>query len=302
MRQFLTVADLHEDHLGRVMIGAASFVPASQGLADNIEEGVDPVSKGEPLLLMTVRFTPVGMGTTTVRIEGWDATLVRLEPSVVDPDRGKYEPLSLKEAEITVRGGDCPATPTPPPSATPEPTRFIPPTQTPVLWQTVEPLDALSAGRDDCPQDWVVYTDPQDRFSICYPSDLEAAASDVSLYAHIDRNVEENSEISVIVSWSEGAGQFYGPSSPETCEYYTSIVEGPLSSTFVETNIVGRMVPSCFTVGPIQSSLHGSIAVAEDGSDREGFVLFTLNFVASDLSRIPANGLSIVETLVVGAR
>ncbi|MCI0777765.1 MAG: hypothetical protein J4N95_06270 [Chloroflexi bacterium] len=133
VRSFIIAANL-EDHLGRATVGAVSFVPGSQSLADNLEEGVDPVAKGEALLLLTVRFTPVGQGTTTIRNAGWDGLTARVEPQVFDTDGDFYEPLKVEDTEITVRGGDC-AEPPPSPTTQPTSTPIVVPTRTPVRWE-----------------------------------------------------------------------------------------------------------------------------------------------------------------------
>lgn len=175
VRSFLPSMFL-EDHLGRAVVGGISYVPSSQGPADNLEEGVDPVAKGEPLLLVTVRFTPVGQGTTTVRNAGWDGRDARVDPQVFDVEGESYEPLRVEDTEITVRGGDClppPPSPTTQPTSTPivVPTRVIP---TPVEYS---PTPATQGGRDDCPTDWDVYRDLDEHFSVCFPSGTRAVVS-----------------------------------------------------------------------------------------------------------------------------
>lgn len=203
-------------------------------------------------------------------------------------------------------GGDGESpTPTPTSSepeaiATSSPTSLPP--DAPPAWRTVTAPGAPGVGRTDCPEGWLAYADPQDRFSICYPSDFSASASDFALNANGPLDSETGTGLGVVLSWSERAGYFYGPPSPETCPNYTGIVEGPLSSEFVQVPISGRLADACFTVGPIQSSLHGTIPLAADGSEREGFVDFMLNFIAEDLSIVPPEGKAILDTLAVEFR
>jgi hypothetical protein len=70
-------------------------------------------------------------------------------------------------------GGGGSATP-----ATPRATQVLPtpfPTRTPVVVptpQVVAPVLAAEGGRSDCAADWAVYSDPDGRFSLCYPPAL----------------------------------------------------------------------------------------------------------------------------------
>lgn len=148
----------------------------------------------------------------------------------------------------------------------------------------------------------MVYVDPHDRYSICYPKEFTATGSDLAVNIRSPRNAGQRDEpLTVVISSGRSAEQFYGPPSPETCEFYTDIVEGPTSSTFFEVELANRLVPACFTVGPIQSSLHATVPVALDLSDRDGGVNFAVMFISPDLGTVPALGLSILETLRLGA-
>ena len=148
----------------------------------------------------------------------------------------------------------------------------------------------------------MVYVDPHDSYSICYPKEFTATGSDLAVNIRSPRNAGQRDEpLTVVISSGSSAEQFYGPPSPETCEFYTDIVEGPTSSTFFEVELANRLVPACFTVGPIQSSLHATVPVALDLSDRDGGVNFAVMFISPDLGTVPALGLSILETLRLGA-
>ncbi len=172
IRSFLPVHSVN-DEAGQAMIGAASYVPSSSEVADNQEEGIDPVAKGEPLLLMTLRFTPVGFGTTVIKIEPW--TTGTEQPGLLDPALGRYEDLQFAQTSLTVRGGDCPLPPTPLPTLTPPPTPEPPksPTPRPTPAPAVG-IPAHDGGRTDCPADWYVYRDPDGYFSLCFPGDASA--------------------------------------------------------------------------------------------------------------------------------
>jgi hypothetical protein len=174
-RSFFPVSNI-DDGAGVALLGGASVVVAGGG-ANNLEEGPDAVAKGESLLLMTVRFLPVGKGTTELLLSDPDDRVGGpVETGVVDPGGGRYEPLTLREATVAVRGGDCPAGP----FATPRPTPG--PLATPALEPTLEivtpvaltPTPAAEAGRPDCPRDWAAYNDPDGHFSICYPLNWKA--------------------------------------------------------------------------------------------------------------------------------
>lgn len=105
-RSFFPVSNI-DDAAGRALIGAASLVPAGPQYSQ--EEGIDPVAKGESLLLTTVRFQTVGHGSTTLTLSDPGRTLQpALEPAVADPSGKTYEPVTFKDAAVAVDGGDCP--------------------------------------------------------------------------------------------------------------------------------------------------------------------------------------------------
>jgi hypothetical protein len=303
VRNFLLVHQI-DDYAGRAMVGTVSYVPSSLGPDDNnYEEGIDPVARGEPLLLMTITFTAVGEGTTDLRVEAWETERGNLEPKVFDPDGVFYEPLTVESTSLTVRGGDCPE----PPPATPRPTIARPgtpvpePTETPVAWRTVTAPAAPDVGRTDCPQDWVAYADPQDRFSICYPADFSATASDFALNLRGD-------SFSIAVSWSSTPQSVHYPPSPENCAVYTGHPEDGTSRQYVELLVQDRTVPACFsqgllegTAGPVGSVL-GAIPLAGNESEREGFIVFNVGFTGPDVSEVPTLIESVLETLAVEPR
>lgn len=180
VRSFIPVSHIN-DSAGWAMIGAASFNPSSQGLpGENFEEGLDPAAKGEPVLLMTVRLQTVGAGTSRVAIAaGPGGPFQPGAVSLFDPAQQRYEPVAVKDATITVTGGDCSQVA----RSTPRPTPL--PTSTPIVFPTVAiptpmpvtPNPAAQGGRPDCPQGWAVYRDPDGHFSLCYPPDWSAIAA-----------------------------------------------------------------------------------------------------------------------------
>ena len=123
------------------------------------------------------------------------------EPLLLDPAGQRYEPIRLESASLTVEGGDCPK----PPPTTPRPTprltatAFVPRPPAPCPFSPVTAPLAPDAGRTDCPADWVAYTDSQDRFSICYPTDYSATASDRSLNASSPRISRATEGVTVVV-------------------------------------------------------------------------------------------------------
>ena len=83
---------------------------------------------------------------------------------------------------------------------------------------------------------------------------------------------------------------------------YTNGVIGPISSEFTEATIHEGTASACFTIGQTASSLHGYVVIAADGSDREGFVHFSVSFVDPDLRQVPPIGLDVLATLDVVSR
>jgi hypothetical protein len=169
-------------------------------------------------------------------------------------------------------------------------------------WNTVIAPEATEAGRSDCPSEWVAYRDPMDRFSICYPSSFAATASTDALNA----SSGEIDGISVVVSWDPRPYSIYHPPSEENCQYYT--VMGNVSTEFVVLTIGAEETPVCYGVGRLENgvplgSLQGAIALAEDGSDSEGYVRFSLGFTSeTDLAAQRGAAEQLLETLRVPAR
>ncbi len=194
------------------------------------------------------------------------------------------------------------------PTASPINSRFLTPQPTLAVWKTVMPQDAAAAGRTDCPQGWAVYEDPQRRFSICYPAEFSATASDFAVNIHSPASPGQKLDlISLAVGWDTSPGTIYYPPNPENCDRYP--VEGHISSSFVELTLSGSQVPACLSRGVLEgipavpvASLQGAVPLAKGNSDREGFITFALNFTSSDLANLPALGNEIILTLSVNFR
>lgn len=109
--------------------------------------------------------------------------------------------------------------------------------------------------------------------------------------------------MTLIIEWRQtSAYAAIGEPGPETCSEYGSFVMGEVSSTFVELTLGDRQVSACLARGVINNSLHGNIPLAADGSDREGFVRFRLNFSDSSATGVPEAGRSVLESLQVNFR
>lgn len=245
-RSYFPLANL-SDAAGLALIGAASLV--SGGAELSREEGVDPVAKGEPLFLSTVRFQTVRHGTTTLTL-GDPASMVPgpLQPGIYDNESKPYEPLVFTDATITVEGGDCPelALNTPLPTVRRTSTPLVEPTRTPVAWQTVEPIDAPSAGRDDCPIDWVAYTDPQDRFSICYPADWKAISAPPD--ADLGTVLEVHGRFASITAYGRPTSYF-----SEERQDRCSIAPDWDEARQITVTIAGRAVEACTGLETLRS-------------------------------------------------
>ena len=193
----------------------------------------------------------------------------------------------------------CVSSPTPTGTDGEEPTVEGPPT-----WETVEAPPATAAGRSDCPADWLAHTDPRDHYSICYPADFDASSSGEDNLYIASQPKPDQSGVSLTVVWLASLGPGYGPPTSEACAEQT--VMRQTSSSLIEIQVGGNTVDACFNQGltegepglPI-ASVSGAVAIAEDGSDSEGYIEFALYFSGPDVSRIPDVGESMLETLSV---
>jgi hypothetical protein len=184
MRAFMPAPTTIDNLEGYVFMGAVGI---PQGEPFNAAaQGLDPVARGEPILLFTVNFQTVGEGTsplTVYRGEEPSPKAGALGVQVVDYAGQVYAPVTITDSSLTVTAGKC----TPAPAVTARPTQVLPtpfPTRTPVVVPTpqqVTPVPTVEAGRPDCPDGWAAFNDPDGRFSLCYPSALRGISERSSL-------------------------------------------------------------------------------------------------------------------------
>jgi hypothetical protein len=113
---------------GRAHVLARSQTARGSVDRTSLEDGPHPVTQGEPILMLTVNFKTVGVGTTQLDIQhaaGTEADAF-LVPVVNDAAAKPYDDVLGKNTKITVISGTCTAGSTPMP--TPKP--FSPPQQT----------------------------------------------------------------------------------------------------------------------------------------------------------------------------
>ncbi|MEX2160142.1 MAG: cohesin domain-containing protein [Dehalococcoidia bacterium] len=308
-RSFFAVDDV-DDYLGRALIGAVS-VGGELGSPSKQEEGPDPVANGAPILLMTVHFQTIGHGSSAITITEHDEELpLNLDRSgIIDPGGEMYEPLTLQNSALLVKGGACPEAPPITPRPTPGPTATYPvePTATPIVWNTVVAPPAPDAGRLDCPEGWVAFSDEQERYSICFPGDFGASASSLALNAAAPRSAGQTDNlISLAISWDPSPGTIYYPPNDENCKEYQG--SGHLSATFVTVALGGGDIGACLSEGRLEdgmpiASIQSAIPLAKDGSPSEGYVRFDINFTSStDLVEKQRQAEDILRTLIVNKR
>ncbi len=174
----------------------------------------------------------------------------------------------------------------------------------PTPWKTVTATRAQATGRADCPADWVAYADPRQRFSICYPANYSATASDDAVNIDNPRAPGQQTDlIGVAVGWEPTPGTAFYPPSAENCPLY--LVMGQTSSEVVELTIDGRTAPACLNRGQLDetppvpiAALQGALPLAADGSAGEGYVRFAVN-VTGDVASVPEAARAIIETLSI---
>ena len=294
-RSFFPAAAYMDDGAGLALPGAASFVAAGGELRD--EEGLDPVAKGEPLLLMTVRFLTVGQGTTLLTLgdPGKEVPLP-LAPGIVDNTGKPYEPLVFTDASITVQGGDCPAVPlnTPRPTVAPSATPFAPPRIAIPTARVVTPTPAALGGRQDCPKDWAAYTDPDGHFSVCYPSDWKAISAPPQ--ADFGSAVSIARDASLVTLYWKPSSYFDSPEFQDRCR----LAPEWRDKQQVNLMIAGRTVLACVGLETLQAPssppLRSTFAEIPLGAGRGYLVLFSTQPEGVSLQD-PANASLVLETL-----
>jgi hypothetical protein len=190
MRAFMPAPTTIDNLEGYVLFGAIG-IPQGEPF-DPTAAGIDPVARGEPILLFTVNFQTVGEGASPLAVYSKEEAAAKVgvvEDKFMEWGGREYTPLVIEEASLTVTAGDC----APASAVTPRPTQALPkwyatvtpgaaPTPQVVVPtpQVVTPVPAAEGGRPDCPQGWTAYNDPDGHFSTCYPSGWFAANSRAS--------------------------------------------------------------------------------------------------------------------------
>jgi hypothetical protein len=174
-RQFTLTSSI-DDTAGTLLIAGVSSVDGTGPVQG--EQG-PALRDGEPLLLLTIRVAAVGQGETTLSLRGVSDDHPS-EPLIGDPLGEPYAPVAVTSATIIVSAGACPRLP---PSPTPAPATPVPTaiptstTQHPVTPIPVGATPSGSGGRGDCPEDWYVYADPEEHFSLCYEKSWRTATT-----------------------------------------------------------------------------------------------------------------------------
>jgi hypothetical protein len=194
--------------------------------------------------------------------------------------------------------------PTDTPEALPTDTVLSPPT-----WETVEPTPAAAAGRTDCPEGWLAYVDPQDRFSICYPGDFVVLAGADGVNVESPRAADQDENLyGVAVGWNDTPQSVYYPPNSDNCPQWAV---GDGAGEFLELSASGQTVPACLTQNVLEGTsvpvgnAQGAIPLAADGSADEGYIQFAIGFTGvtgGDASQIPVPALEIFETLQITLR
>ena len=311
-RTFFLVSDI-DDFAGEALLAGLSLPPGGDGV-NNFEEGPDPVANGEPLLLLTVRFLTVGQGTTVLTLR--DPAGTRHpgleEPQVADPAGNHYELVTVRNATLTVEGGDCPQVPPATPRPTPTPRPTVPPVPTLGPAPTpapVTPVPAADAGRADCPQDWAAYNDPDGYFSLCYPADWTAKSSPPQAYfGHTlslqspDSSADGANSVHMVVYWSDSSPFDLGLIS-ERCALERSSWQEVRE---VALTLAGRTIAACvYDIHDIESvnpgpALYQGTSMEIPLGLGDGYVNLRLS-ERKDISQAGAHALSsIVQSLRVG--
>jgi hypothetical protein len=196
-------------------------------------------------------------------------------------------------AAACVRDDDSPETNDPPAATQPTP------------WRTVTAPQAQGAGRPDCPAGWLVYDDPQGRFSVCYPAGYAATASADAVNIDNPRTDGQTSGlIGLAIGWSAAGATASYPPTEDECAVDIRVM-GQTSTGVAELAVGGGTTRVCVAGGALDSvppvpveQLRGALPLAADGSPDEGYIRFDVNYTG--VEETPQEALAILETLVVG--
>jgi hypothetical protein len=321
MRAFIPAPVTIDNLEGWVFFGAVG-IPQGEPFNPAVP-GIDPVARGEPILLFTVSFQTVGEGTSPLSVYRPEAQGERAfvpEMEVLDHGGQEYAPVVITDSSVTVTAGKCaPALP-----VTPRPTQVLPtpfPTPTPVIVPTpqqVTPVPAAEAGRPDCPQGWNAYDDPDDHFSFCYP-----AAIAITTRGTVRPKLEGDS-VNVLTPRGDAPGisanGFFIAMGWDTYPKFNPTVPlaqlcpgTPLlifqdNSVPVEIQIAGRKAVGCAAtgsdegLGPPMRVVSLAIPVSSTGGSEKGYVNFMVRYVGPDLVAAEAAARAVIDTLVIPER
>jgi hypothetical protein len=309
--------------MGAVGIPEGVHEGVREGEFDPAAQGLDPVARGEPILLFTVNFQTVGEGTSALSVsrpeEGpqkpWAPEL-----EVLDYAGQPYAPVVVTDSSLTVTAGDC----APAPAVTARPTQVLPtpfPTRTPVIVPTpqqVTPVPAAEGGRPDCPEGWNAYRDPDDHFSFCFPPGLSVVTSrvadpelggvSVNLGVPVSGS-EPSAPNRVLMALGWGVDPVFNPALDlvELCPV-APLLRRQETSVPVEIQIGGRKAVGCAATGaddisgpPVNVLLVQIPVSAAEGPD-EGYVKLKMSIIGPDIGPVEAQGRAILDTLVVVER
>jgi hypothetical protein len=183
----------------------------------------------------------------------------------------------------------------------------LPSAARPTPWQTVDAPLARATGRSDCPNGWLAYEDPQDRFSICYPAGYTATANDDAVNIDSPRTEGQTANlIGLAVDWNIAAATESYPPNEITCAQDIRVMN-QASSEVVDVAAGGRTTIACLFRGALDTNpptpiavLRGALPLAADGSASEGYVRFESSVTTAEA--IPDEALAIIETLSVSSR
>jgi len=254
MRAFIPAPVTIDNLEGYVFLGALG-VPQGESF-DPAATGIDPVARGEPMLLFTVNFQTVGEGASALSVYTPQEASPKAEAmgeQLLDYQAKEYAPVVNADSSMTVTAGKCaPALP-----VTPQPTQALPtpfPTATPVVVPTpqlVTPTPAALTGRSDCAEDWAAYDNPEHGLSFCYPAVLRAdvvAGPDepywsVGVRAPEDRQVPPGDEVLFFIHWRPVS--YVGGPGPSFCA--ASAPAGEVRREEGMLAVLGVDAPSCLS-------------------------------------------------------
>lgn len=165
--------------------------------------------------------------------------------------------------------------------------------------------------RNDCPQDWQSYVDPEGRFSLCHPRSINPVTeqpSDPGLgtLLSIGEPVQDPRHpediFAITVSWSTRSSFTYAPPSPAECLRSTGTTSAVTRAAFVSSDTGGRTVAGCDwrgTRGSLKSAgeMKLETTFSSDGTVESGFIRIRVDYVGPDLDATVARANEIIDTV-----